>query len=342
MKKIVSQLSAAMLVGALVFTTSCKKPVATVTASKSADIAIGEPIKFSSSEELLKNTQITYDFGDGQQSWGLISPSHAYDAAGTYTVSVEFLRTKDARKEKGKRTWGTADVTVIAVTPTFEMKDAGGVAITTAKLGQAVMLTNTTVVSTAVQSPISYSWVANGTVQSTAKNFTWTPSKTGKYVVKLMASQGNTAVYSAEQTITVSGQDLTVEEMQALIGGKWTVSSTESYTGAGYTNTATPCFAPGAPTYSNPYTTIYLDQFGAASWNVSALTNTSGNVNGGGTSFYVVNSTTINVSGGSLTGGLYTVSSTITGTGTMTLSRTVKGGSSTCPTQDQITITLTR
>jgi PKD repeat protein len=338
MKKIVSQLSAAMLVGALVFTTSCKKPEATVTASKTADVAIGEPVKFSSSEELLKNTQISYDFGDGQRSEGIISPSHAYNAAGTYTVSIEFLRTKNAEKSKGKRTWGTADVTVVAVTPTFEAKDASGAAVTAStRIGQSVSLTNTTVQSAAVQSPISWSWVANGSVVSTAKNFTWTPTTTGKVVIKLMATQGSTSVYSTELTITVSGQDLTVNEMQAMIGGKWNVSSSETYSGAGYASGA-PCFGT-SPTYTNPYSTINLDSNGGATWNISALTTTSGNLNSGGSSFYVRNSTTIEVSGGSLPNGLYTTTVSATG---MTLTKTVKGGSATCPTSDAATITLSR
>jgi plastocyanin len=332
MKKIVSQLSAAMLVGALVFTTSCKKPEATVTASKSADIAIGEPIKFSSSEELLKNTYITYDFGDGSQIVGLISPSHAYDAAGTYTVSVEFLRTKDARKQKGKRTWGTADVTVVAVTPTFDVKDASDAATTAVKVGQEVRFVNTTVVSTATQSPISYTWWANGVSAGSGKNMSWTPTASGKYVVKLAATQGSTTVYSAEQTVTVAGQDLTRTEMQAMIGGKWNCTSSANYSGYGGT-----CAV--APTYSNPYSSFYLDNSGSSTWSISAYTSTNGNLTSGGPDITVVNSTTVSVTGAGFIGGLYTC--TVSGGG-MTLTMVDKSIGSPCSYTDTYTITLTR
>jgi len=334
MKKIVSQLSAAMLVGALVFTTSCKKPEATVTASKSADVAIGEPVKFSSSEELLKNTQISYDFGDGQRADGIISPSHAYNAAGTYTVSVEFLRTKDARKGKGKRTWGTADVTVVSVTPTFEAKDANGAAVTTTRVGQTVSLNNTTVTTTAVQSGISYTWIANGVVVGSGKNFNWTPSSTGKVAIKLMATQGNTVTYSTETTITVNGQDLTVSEMQAMIGGKWNVSSSASYSGYGGT-----CAT--APTYVNANSSFFLNSGGNSTWSIVANpTSQAGNLNSGGPSIYVINSTTVDVSGGGFQGGLYTT--TVSGT-SMTLTMTEKSsGGGSCNYTDTYTITLTR
>jgi len=335
MKKIVSQLSAAMLVGALVFTTSCKKPEATVTASKSADVAIGEPVKFSSPEELLKNTQISYDFGDGQMSNGIISPSHAYNAAGTYTVSVEFLRTKDARKGKGKRTWGTADVVVVSVTPTFEAKDAAGAAVTTTRVNQTVSLVNTTVTTTAVQSGINYSWIVNGVVAvSNSKNHNWTPTQTGKYVIKLMASQGSTVTYSTETTITVNGQDMTVNEMQAMIGGKWNVSSSASYSGYGGT-----CAV--APTYVNANSSFFLNSAGNSTWSIVANpTSQAGNLNSGGPSIYVVNATTVDVSGGGFQGGLYTC--TVSGAGmTLTMTEKSSGGGS-CNYTDTYSIALTR
>lgn len=281
----------------------------------------------------MKNTQITYDFGDGTQSWGLISPSHAYDAAGTYTVSVEFVRTKDARKEKGKRTWGTADVIVVAVTPTFDMKDASDAATTASKVGQEVRLMNTTVVSTATQSAISYSWWSNGSLAGTGKNLSWTPTTSGKYVIKLSASQGNTTVYSAEQTITIAGQDLTKAEMQAMIGGKWNCASTGSFSGYGGTCAVT-------PTYTNPFSSFYLDSNGNSTWSISAYTSTNGNLTSGGPDLTVVNSTTISVASGSgFVGGLYTC--TVSGT-SMTLTMVDKTIGSPCSYTDTYTITLTR
>lgn len=354
MKKIVSQLSAAMLVGAMVFTTSCKKEVV-VTADKST-AAIGEVINFSclEADSKIKGTFVTWDFGDGGTTTNQSNAAEIYNnnnrvkvgksfnAAGTYTVTAIFNKSKRPTKKNAKTTFGSVDVTVNSVTPSFTVNDASGTAATTAMDNQVIYLKNTTDEGTVSQSSFNYTWYINDNAVSSSKNYNFNATP-GKHSIKLRLIQGNTTTYSTVADLTVAGRTLTNNEMQAQIGGKWNVSISGSGSGTDYS--ATCAGVAFSPVVSNKVKTTYLDNGGTASWSISSETNTDGNLNNAtGLNVYVVNPTTVNVSGLSWNGsgsvnGLYTT--TVSGS-SMTLTRTEKGGATTCTYTDTFTITLTR
>lgn len=354
MKKIVSQLSAAMLVGALVFTTSCKKEVV-VTADKSS-AAIGEVINFTclEADSKLKGTFVTWDFGDGGSTTNQSNAAEIYNnnnrikvgksfnAAGTYTVTAIFNKSKRPTKKNAKTTFGSVDVTINSVTPSFVANDASGTAVTAVMDNQVVTFKNTTDEGTVAQSTFNYTWYDNEVAVSTAKHLVWNATP-GKHTIKLRLVQGNTTTYSTTTDITVAGRTMTNSEMQAMIGGKWTVSISGSGSGTSYS--AACAGTAFSPVVSNKVKTTYLDNSGNATWSISAETNTDGNLNNGsGLNVVVVNPTTVNVSGLSWNGdgnvnGLYTT--TVSGS-SMTLTRTEKGGATTCTFTDTFTITLSR
>lgn len=359
MKKIVSQLSAALFVGALVFTTSCKKEV--VVSADKTSVAIGEIVRFQALEDdsKLKGSYISWDFGDGDiwtnnsavaeiyNNNNRVAVEWAYGAAGTYTVTAVVNKSRRPTKKNAKSTFGKIDITVNSVTPAFEMQDATGSVITETRDGRVVSFVNKTDEGTVAQSSFNYGWVVNGGVVSSNKNYNWTATP-GTYKVKLRLMQGNTTTYSAEQTLVVDGLAMDEDEMQNLIGGQWNVTTlTGVGTGNEYTLTTgtTPCRAVAlSPTPSSKVSKIYLDKNGNCTWSISSETLTSGNLNNGGMSIDVVNSTTVDVSGLSWNGvgsinGLYTT--TVNGT-SMTLKRTDKGGSTNCPYTDEFTIVLSR
>lgn len=356
MKKIVSQLSAALFVGALVFTTSCKREV--VVSADKTSVAIGEIVRFQALEDdsKLKGSYISWDFGDGDiwtnnsavaeiyNNNNRVAVEWSYGAAGTYTVTAVVNKSRRPTKKNAKSTFGKVDITVNSVTPAFEIQDATGAVVTETRDGRVISFVNKTEEGTVAQASFNYQWWVNGVNQSSSKNFNWA-AQPGTYKVKLRLQQGNTVTWAAEQTLVVDGLAMDEDEMQNLIGGKWTVSISGSGSGSGYTNTLTPCFASN-PTLavSSKVKTIYLDRNGNCSWSVSSETLSDGNLQNGGMSVDVVNSTTVSINGLGWNGngnvnGLYTT--TVSGT-TMTLTRTEKGGSTNCPWTDTFTITLSR
>lgn len=380
MKKIVSKLSAALLVGAMVFTTSCKKEII-VTANKTS-VAIGEDVTFTCIEESadkgkVKATSVTWQFGDEAETNGRSTETstgqalrlynnnnalqvvHSYDAAGTYQVAAIFNKSKKPTKKNSKSTFGTVDITVNAVTSTLTVKDANAADVTAVMDQQELTLAVTNDKTNMAQSSITYGWYDNGVnFTNTSNMFTTRTATAGKHTYRVKTSQGNTSSWSNEINVTVSGETLSEGEMQAMIGGKWNISMSASGTGADYGTSfpATPCgagpFTATVLTFSNTSSQVYLDSNGDSDWDVQALPSSqAGNLNGSGNfTFDVVNSTTINVtSPASWTGnagvdGLYTCTFSAS---SMTLTRKVGGGSSTgCQGSavytDTFTITMSR
>ena len=386
MKKIVSKLSAALLVGAMVFTTSCKKEVV-VTANKTS-VAIGEDVTFTCIEESadkgkLKATSVTWQFGDESETNGRSTETsngqalrlynnnnalqvvHAYDAAGTYQVAAIFNKSKKPTKKNSKSSFGTVDITVNAVTSTLTVKDANATDVTAVMDQQELTLAVTNDKTDMAQSSITYGWYDNGVnFDNTSNMFTKRTASKGKHTFRVKTSQGSTSSWSNEINVTVAGETLSEDEMQAMIGGKWNISMSASGTGARYAAYAagtgscagSPFSAETATvlTFSNTSSSVYLNSNGTSTWDVQALpASQTGNLNGGGNFIFdVVNSTTIDVTspaswnGAGSVSGLYTCTFSAS---SMTLTRNIGGGTTpTCAQQsgnifkDTFTITMSR
>ncbi|MBI2968968.1 MAG: hypothetical protein HYY40_14295 [Bacteroidetes bacterium] len=372
--------SAILLGSVMLFSSSCKKEEIVVTADKTS-AAIGEVITFSclATDGKMKGTFVTWDFGDGtttaNQSTAevynnnnLVTVSHAYMAAGTYTASVILNKSSRPGKKNGTTTYSTSSVTINAYIPTFEVNNALGSQVSSIMVGQQLTFVNTTAVTDKPQADMTYSWTDNGVEFSTEKNpASYQVNVAGKHTFKLKIYQGvaselldlfgigtpGTETWSDPVEITVGGQSLSNTEMQAMIGGQWTITTSASFAGAAYTNTGNPCFASASlPTQYKLYSKVFLDPNGSADWGIDDYpSNEAGNiVSNPSVTITVVNATTLSVSGLITTtpmsegnpNGLYTTAS-ING-GSMTLTRVEYGdtGSSSCPFTDTYTITLTR
>lgn len=96
-----------LALGFLVFTSCKKEPSASFTASQST-AEVGEVVKFTDASE--NAAKYYWDFGDGKQEAfdRAVSPTHIYQAEGTYTVSLL------VENEKGNQT--STDSTTIEIT----------------------------------------------------------------------------------------------------------------------------------------------------------------------------------------------------------------------------------
>lgn len=319
----------------MMFSTSCKKPVAGFTASKTT-AQVGEPITFADSETDRKNTTIIYDFGDGTKSSGASDISiggsaasnldmnqnatHVYTMPGTYTVSQQIVVNKNPEKGKSKQVVATTKVTIVGATAAFTVSSNAP------SLDETVKFTNTSTDWDMGAKPTFKWWSVNKNTNVTTDLgtnkdawFTW--STPGTHVVYLTVGYVNnpyssTPDYAYTSTavssdivvggeVTVGGQNLSVSEMQEKIAGKWNVATTTAF--SGYTSAATTNpFCPGTsnPNFEKAFSSITLDNNGMAVAAVLAYPSTKvGNItdgrndNGSYMSLTVVNSSLVSING---------------------------------------------
>lgn len=194
-----------LLIGTLV--TGCgggvKPPTAAITSPQSgAQFAVGQSIEFRGSakddagKEVTQDIVFEWDFGDGSTGTGQTA-SHAYSAAGTYTVKLTVKTAAQAKETSPKLE--SKQTTQIEITVTSALSVAISASVTEGPAPLEVSFT-AEVQGTAA----SYTWDFGDGSTSTEANPTHTFTTEGAYTVKLVVTAPDGSTASAEKTITVT------------------------------------------------------------------------------------------------------------------------------------------
>ena len=194
-----------VLIGTLV--TGCgggvKPPTAVINSPQSgAQFAVNQAIEFSGSakddagKEVTKDIVFEWDFGDGSTGAGQTA-SHAYSAAGTYTVKLTVKTAAQAKETSPKLE--SKQTAQIEITVTSALSVAISASVTEGPAPLDVSFT-AEVQGTAA----SYKWDFGDGSTSQEANPTHTFTTKGTYMVKLIVTAPDGSTASAEKTITVT------------------------------------------------------------------------------------------------------------------------------------------
>ncbi len=198
-------------------TSACKKEVETGISSDKATAAIGEPIKFTDTQEERVNVSFAWDFGDGNKSTER-NPSHIYDKAGAYTVTQTVILNKNA--EKGKTTQKSAPLAITIEGPTATFTTSK----TSFAVNEGIILTNTSTVSDKGY-PAHYTWSyvnSNGASNhlSSSKNASVSFPNSGTYTITLKIEQGLT-ISETSVEVAVGGGTPATGSIKSMVAGEW-------------------------------------------------------------------------------------------------------------------------
>ncbi|MFN4218576.1 MAG: PKD domain-containing protein [Candidatus Bipolaricaulia bacterium] len=194
-----------VLIGTLV--TGCgggvKPPTAVINSPQSgAQFAVNQSVEFSGSakddagKEVTKDIVFEWDFGDGSTGTGQTA-SHAYSAAGTYTVKLTVKTAAQAKETSPKLE--SKQTAQIEITVKAALSVAISASVTEGPAPLEVSFT-AEVQGTAA----SYNWDFGDGSTSTEANPTHTFTTEGTYTVKLIVTAPDGSTASAEKTITVT------------------------------------------------------------------------------------------------------------------------------------------
>jgi gliding motility-associated-like protein len=152
-------------------------------------VCIGDPVLFNN----LSETGLVYNwnFGDGYNST-LYSPTHAYTAAGTYTITLTV--TRPAASGNGCLVTLTKQIVVVSQLPgAFSMSDAAGKC-----LPFAVSFSNQSLPSAQT------TWDFGDGTTGTGNNISHTYTQNGNYVVSMVSISPGGCTYTASKNISVT------------------------------------------------------------------------------------------------------------------------------------------
>lgn len=175
-----------------------------VVVSAGADITAkeGTPLQFAGTVSGGKSPYTyVWDFGDGTQTSGSLTPTHAYANSGTYTVT---LTATDNLNRVGQ---STLRATVQDVPPTVTINGAP----TSWPTGMRVSLTSTVTSPSPADMAASFTYAWSVTkdgalyASATTPNLVFNPTTAGAYLVTLTVTDKDKATGTATTTISVSG-----------------------------------------------------------------------------------------------------------------------------------------
>ncbi|MEM6297621.1 MAG: PKD domain-containing protein [Bacteroidota bacterium] len=149
----------------------------------------GDAVTFTNTSQ--NATTYAWEFGDGGTS-SLASPSHTFEAAGTYTVKL--TATGEGGEATTEKTVTVAEAAAADVpVASFDFSPSP------AKVGEAVSFTFTG------ENAVSYAWdfQNDGTIDSEMENPMFTYDEAGAYSVKLTVIGADGTTAEAQRTITV-------------------------------------------------------------------------------------------------------------------------------------------
>jgi plastocyanin len=180
-----------------------KPPTAVIASPQSgAQFTVNQSIEFRGSakddagNEVTKDIVYEWDFGDGTTGTGQTA-SHAYSAAGTYTVKLTVKTAAQAKETNPKLE--AKQTAQISITVAAALSVAISASVTEGPAPLEVSFT-AEVQGTAA----SYNWDFGDGATSTEANPTHTFTTEGTYTVKLVVTGSDGSTASAEKTITVT------------------------------------------------------------------------------------------------------------------------------------------
>jgi hypothetical protein len=142
---------------------------------------VGQSVAFSSpvASLNLSQTEVTWNFGDGDVAYQNLSATETYGVAGIYTVT--FLAVNDST------VWSYTETVTVTPPPPPPVAVTIWPTSVTMDVGQSQLFTSSVTGGT---SPYSYQWYLNGTAVSGATGSTWTfaPLSSGSYTVYLQVT----------------------------------------------------------------------------------------------------------------------------------------------------------
>lgn len=198
------------LITIILFVTSCepreeaKEPTADFTFSPTGDIKVGEVVTFTNTS--LDYTDVLWDFGDGSNTSEVPNPTHIYDEARTYNVTLIV-------ENKGKKAQTTRSLTVI---PSVEA--CFTVSPNPAQTGETLIFTNCS------EGADSYEWDING--DGTIDDYVeipegWYFNNPGTYTVELTAWSGDASDVATAQLVIEEGGSGNIDPYTYDLGSIW-------------------------------------------------------------------------------------------------------------------------
>jgi len=265
-----------------VLATSCKKPAASFTASKT-DVKVNDVVTFTNTST--DAGAYSWDFGDGETSSTAKSTvTHVYTKPGTYVVTMIGAK-NDSKLSNAKKLSEAAAVTI-----KVSALDAPVAAITasktTAKPGEVITFT-----STDSKFSEEFIWEFGDGSMSNSPNATHVYSSGGKYTVSLTTyaynrSQKNTAT----STITIANGTGDYAVAASLVG-TWKLTAhdlTHTMAGQSTSNISQSCYSIGNAPFSATFSNTPKLVFNGSGTNSGSITVWDGDNNVSGSGSYSV------------------------------------------------------
>ncbi len=163
-------------------------PVADFSATPSTGVA---PLAVQFTDASTNADQWLWNFGDGTEGVTTQNPSHTFQTAGTYQVSLQAINSTSSK-------FNTKTMTITVTAPAPTLQAAFTVNAESVQLGQAVTGTDA---STGY--PAAYSWDFGDGFTASSQNINHIYSAVGAYTLSLTVTNG-TQTSTASKTITVT------------------------------------------------------------------------------------------------------------------------------------------